>query len=62
MCILKSPMSQVLSNTSVKMFFSTKASGGFVCPRQILVAGAGGGALRIPLPPCSAVYAKDAFL
>ena len=42
MCILKSQMSQVLSNTAVKMFFSTKASGGFVCPRQILVGGAGG--------------------
>ena len=47
-----------MSNTSVKLFFSTKASGGFACPRQILVGGEG---LNTPAP-CSAAYcAKDAY-
>ena len=49
MCSLKSPMSLVLSNTSVKA--SVKA-----LPVQIFVGG-GEGALWIPLPPCSATYA-----
>ena len=48
MCSLKSPMSLVLSNTSVKA--SVKA-----LPVQIF--GGGGGGLWIPLPPCSATYA-----
>ena len=48
MCSLKSLMSLVLSNTSVKA--SVKA-----LPVQIFVWGGGG--LWIPLPPCSATYA-----
>ena len=41
-----------MSNTSVKVFFSTKASGGFACPRQILVGGGGEGLnTPVPLPP-----------
>ena len=46
MCSLKSLMSLVLSNTSVKAL-----------PVQIFVWGWGGGGLWIPLPPCSATYA-----
>ena len=46
MYVLKLPMSQVMSNTSVKVFFG---------PNFCL--GRGGGGLRTSLSPCSAAYA-----
>ena len=45
MCALKSSMSQVLSNTSWKVFFGTSLSPNF-----------GLGGLQAPCPPCSASY------
>ena len=41
MCALKSPMTQVLSNTSVKVFFGT-------APNFLFI---GRGGLQTPLPP-----------
>ena len=46
MYVLKLPMSQMMSNTSVKVFFGTN-----------FCLGRGGGGLRTSLSPCSAAYA-----
>ena len=48
MCILKLPMSQVMSNTSVKAFLAPKSGGP---PNVCLLYPA-------PLTPCSAAYVK----
>ena len=47
-------MSQVLSNTSVKVFFGTKTS--LHPPPPNFFFGGGGGGLRIPCPSYSAAY------
>ena len=52
MCTLKSPMSQLLSNKSVKVFShqNGEGGGGDSAPKKFLLGGAGGGGGR---PPCS---------
>ena len=50
-----------MSNTSLKVFFSTKASGGFACPRQIWVGGEGLNKAKHSCPPTTAAYAKGAY-
>ena len=53
MCTLKSPMSQLLSNKSVKVFSHQngegRGGGGDSAPQKFLLGGAGGGVR----PPCS---------
>ena len=50
MCTLKSPMSQLLSNKSVKVFSHQNGEGGDSAPQKFLLGRAGGGGVR---PPCS---------
>ena len=53
MCTLKSPMSQLLSNKSVKVFsHQTGRGGGDSAPKKFLLGGAGGwGGYGLPAPP-----------
>ena len=54
MCTLKSPMSQLLSNKSVKVFSHQNGEGrggGTLPPPKFLLAGAGGGGYGLPAPP-----------
>ena len=43
MCTLKSPMSQLLSNKSVKVFSHQNGGGGTLPPKNFCSAGGGGG-------------------
>ena len=54
MCTLKSPMSQLLSNKSVKVFSHQNGEGGGggdSAPKKFLLGGGGGGGGRPPCPP-----------
>ena len=54
MCTLKSPMSQLLSNKSVKVFSHQNGEGGGgggPAPKQFLPRGGGGGGYGLPAPP-----------
>ena len=56
MCTLKSPMSQLLSNKSVKVFShqNGEGGGGDSAPKKFLLGGAGGGGGTASLlPPTS---------
>ena len=54
MCTLKSPMSQLLSNKSVKVFSHQNGEGGGgLCPKKIFARRGGGGGTTSLLPPTS---------
>ena len=53
MCTLKSPMSQLLSNKSVKVFSHQNGEWGDSAPKTFLLGGAGGGGTASLLPPTS---------
>ena len=56
MCTLKSPMSQLLSKKSVKVFSHQNGEGGGggdSAPKKFLLGGAGGGGTASLLPPTS---------
>ena len=57
MCTLKSPMSQLLSNKSVKVFSHQNGGrgGGGLCPPKIF-ARRGGGGYGPPAPPYFAAF------
>ena len=53
MCTLKSPMSQLLSNKSVKVFSHQNGEGGTLPLKNFCSAGRGGGGTASLLPPTS---------
>ena len=55
MCTLKSPMSQLLSNKSVKVFSHQNGGGGGLCPQNNF-ARRGGGGYGPPAPPYFAAF------
>ena len=51
MCTLKSPMSQLLSNKSVKVFSHQNGEGGTLPLKNFCSAGRGGGRYGLPARP-----------
>ena len=57
MCTLKSPMSQLLSNKSEKVFsHQNGGGGGTLPPKNFCSAGRGGGGYGLPAPPYFAAF------